>query len=299
MDPRKLLHLAVVIELGSFRKASRQLDISQPALSSSIERLERSIGERLLERSPVGVSPTRMGEMLYAHARSIRGELDLAERCLAGREVRHENVVVIGTLPSLVVSLVPKAVSQWHRKYPDTTLRIVEKFHLELLLCLARGELHFIVAKTDDFGIVDGAKERVLFSERLHIVARSEHPAFGSDNVKLSELALYPWAIQSIGPPQTFLERLLAAEGLTMPRRLIECGSVHCLKSIVAESDCLAILPASAAEIELREQRLRAFFAGGRRLSRDIAVISCARAPLTPAERDLVGTIESIGRALG
>ena len=299
MDPRKLLHLAAVIEYGSFKKASRQLDISQPALWSSIERLERSIGERLLERSPYGVSPTPMGEMLYSHARLIRGELDLAERCLTGHEARRDDVVVIGVLPSLTVNLVPKAVSRWRREYPDTMLRIVEKFHLELLLSMVRGQLDLIITQKDDFGLVNSAKERVLFSERFYIVGRPEHPAFGSHNVALSELVCYPWVIQSTGPPQTFLQKLLASEGLDIPRRLTECGSVAFIKCIVMESDCLAILPASAADIEIRQERLRVFEIGGPLLSRDIAVISRERTPWNPAARDLVHAIESIGQALG
>jgi DNA-binding transcriptional LysR family regulator len=44
MDPRKLIYLASIVEHGSFKKAAKSLDISQPALSTSMDRLEQSVG---------------------------------------------------------------------------------------------------------------------------------------------------------------------------------------------------------------------------------------------------------------
>ena len=58
MDPRKLLYLASVIEHGSFKKAAKHLNISQPALSTSMDRLEESLGSKLLNRGPAGITPT-------------------------------------------------------------------------------------------------------------------------------------------------------------------------------------------------------------------------------------------------
>ena len=80
MDPRKLLYLASVIEHGSFKRAAKHLLISQPALSASMDRLEESVGGKLLERGPAGVTPTALGELVYSHARLIRDEIDLATR---------------------------------------------------------------------------------------------------------------------------------------------------------------------------------------------------------------------------
>ena len=65
MDPRKLVYLASVIEQGSLKKAAEQLQVSQPALSTSMHRLETSLGVKLLQRGPTGMVPTPSGELLY------------------------------------------------------------------------------------------------------------------------------------------------------------------------------------------------------------------------------------------
>ena len=105
MDPRKLLYLATVIEQGSLAKAAKHLAISQPALSKSMDRLESELGIKLLSRTPTGITPTTFGELLYAHARLIREEMDLAEKRVQG-EKGHAHVVTLGTLPSVASSVV-------------------------------------------------------------------------------------------------------------------------------------------------------------------------------------------------
>ncbi|MGO8077917.1 LysR family transcriptional regulator, partial [Rhizobium leguminosarum] len=48
IDPKKLLYFAAVIEQGSLNRAARKLSVSQPALSTSMDRLEAELGMQLL-----------------------------------------------------------------------------------------------------------------------------------------------------------------------------------------------------------------------------------------------------------
>jgi DNA-binding transcriptional LysR family regulator len=299
MDPRKLLYLASVIEHGSFKKAAKQLLISQPALSTSMGRLEHSLGGQLLERGPAGVTPTPLGELLYAHARLIRDELELAERRMNGCDDHSESTIAFGTLPSLATSIVPKAVCRWRETHETTTLRVNEKIQLELLLGLIRGELDFIVAQTECYGFLDGLKQRVLFRDRLYVIARPGHPAFGLEAASWADLAQFPWILQMVGRQRTLLEKLLTSENVDLPQQLTECGSVDCIKSLVAGSDSLAMLPASAVGSDVRDGRIKPVDIMVPLLNRDIAVIFRERFPLTAASRDLVAQIEAAGLDLG
>lgn len=299
MDPRKLIHLAAIIEQGSFKKASKQVGVSQPALSTSIARLEQSLGGRLLDRSSQGATPTPLGELIYAHARLIRDEVQRAEGRLKNGSRRDDDSIALGTLPSLTPIIMPKAICQWRQLHPDPVLRITERIQVELLLSLIRGELDFVIAQTEWYGYIEGLKQRVLFRDRLHVIARPGHPAFELERVTWSALAEYPWVIQMVGRHRTLLEKALASEGADMPRRLTECGSVPCLKAIVAGSDSLAMLPASAIDAELNDGRIRPLDIGGPLLNRDIAVIFRGQVPLTRASRDLVDAIASVGHAVG
>ena len=76
MDLRQLRYFTVIVESGSFAKASRQLYIAQPSLSQQVAKLEDEIGKQLLSRSSKGVVPTENGLALYHHARFILRQFD-------------------------------------------------------------------------------------------------------------------------------------------------------------------------------------------------------------------------------
>lgn len=299
MDPRKLLYLATVIEHGSLKKAAKQLQISQPALSTSMDRLERSLGGQLLERGPAGVTPTPLGEVMYAHARLIRDELKIAERRLRGYGRDGEAVIAFGTLPSLASTIVPKAVCSWRAENPTSTLRIIERIQLDLLLSLTRGQLDFIIAQTECYDLLEGLRQRVLFRDRLYVIGRPSHPAFRNGAVSWSELGQFPWILQMVGRQRTLLEKVLASEQVELPQQLTECGSINCLKALVAQSDSLAMLPASAIQADVREKKLRPLPIASPLLNRDIALIFRERMPLDDASRDLIARIAAAGHDLG
>lgn len=298
MDPRKLLYFATIVEEGSFKKAAKKLLISQPALSTSMDRFERGLGDRLLDRSPAGVTPTLLGELLYAHARLIREELTRAERKLTEERQHGDGVITLGTLPSLTSSVVPSAICSWRETYTTNLLRVVEKNQLELLLSLIRGEVDFIIAQTETYGFLEGLRQRVLFRDRLYILARPGHPALALTKPSWTDLAVFPWVVAMVGRQRMLLEELLASEGLGLPQQLTECGPVACIKALVAGSDSLAMLPASALGSDVIEGRIVPLDLTEDRLNRDIAVLFRAGSVLPQASRDLLAQVETAGMRL-
>lgn len=299
MDPRKLLYLATIIEQGSLAKAAKLLAVSQPALTKSMNRLEDDLGMKLLVRSPTGIEPTLFGELVYSHARHIRDEMDLASTRLKG-DRPQSRMIVIGVLPSLASTVIPLAVARWRAECPDTLLRVVEKVQVELLLGLLHCEFDFVVAQTEFFDFfLDGLKQRVLFRDRLCIFARSGHELFGQPELSWASLAQYPWVCSMIGGPHRgVLEKLLASEVVDHPRHLVECGSIDFMKTLVSNSDHLALLPAHAAVDEVKEGTIQALPITVPALRRDIAVIFRERAPLTDESRALLAHVQEAGNDL-
>ena len=148
MDPRKLLYFVSIVEHGSLKKAAKQLHVSQPALSTSMDRLEASLGNKLLVRSATGVVPMPIGELIFSHARLIKDEIELARIQIHNRDNKRKSVLTIGVLPSLASSVIPVALSNWSREHPTTRIRIVEKVQVDLLIGLLRGEFDLIVGMT-------------------------------------------------------------------------------------------------------------------------------------------------------
>jgi DNA-binding transcriptional LysR family regulator len=299
MDPRKLLYLASVIEHGSFKKAAKHLLISQPALSTSMDRLEKSLGGKLFKRGPAGISPTSLGELLYTHARLIRDEMDLAEHRMRQLDNDNDGVLTFGVVPTLATSVIPTAILRWRETYPMHRVRVVHKVHIELLTGLIRGDLDFIVGRTDTYDFLDGIKRRVLFRDRLYVMGHPNHPVFNLGPPTWAELARFPWILPIVGNHRTLLESILTSEGVALPMQLTECDSIDFIKSIVAESDHLALLPTHTVTDEIKSGKIRALELSVQQLNRDIAVIFREREPLDEASRSLVAHIEAVGSSFG
>jgi DNA-binding transcriptional LysR family regulator len=86
MNLHHLRLFAAVVEQGGFTNAARTLRLSQPAISKSLNELERQLHVSLLERGARGVRLTEAGRALYGRARELFGVERVAEREL--RELR-------------------------------------------------------------------------------------------------------------------------------------------------------------------------------------------------------------------
>src|SRR5699024_2933288 len=97
LDLRRLRHLAVLADVGSFTAAAEELGLSQPGLSSSIRRLEAEVGTVLLEREP-RVRPTAAGAELVRAARSLLAGAAQARTAVAAVAGLTAGEVSIGTV---------------------------------------------------------------------------------------------------------------------------------------------------------------------------------------------------------
>ena len=70
---RQIAYFASAVELGSMTAAAEVHDITVQGLSQALADVENEVGAVLLDRGKKGVSPTPLGEELYALAAEILG----------------------------------------------------------------------------------------------------------------------------------------------------------------------------------------------------------------------------------
>lgn len=295
IDPRKLLYFASVIEHGSFKKAARVLGISQPALSMSMDRLEEDLNVQVLLRGPQGVMPTPLGDKLYCRAQLIRSEILLAEREMQNAMLGAGEAIRFGSLPSLASSIVPAALNQWREHYPNQSLQVMECPQIDLLTGILRREFDFVIGYTECYDLEQGLKQRVLFRDRLCVIARPDHPLAQSASLTWDEIITFPWICPTARRPHSVLEAALRIANLPPPARTTACGSVSMQKSLLAGSDHLAMLPAHAVREELRDGRFINLPIEDPALHRNIAVFFREGFELDAASRDLVSFVQTIG----
>lgn len=145
MDFRQLEQFVAVYEEGSFSRAARRANCTQPGLSVQIRNLETELGVSLFTRNRRGVEPTVAGKRLYVRGLSILNSVadtQMAVRELAGNVTGS---ITIGTVPSVSRSALPAALSRFTEAYPDVELTLDEAYGGTLTERVVTGELDFAV----------------------------------------------------------------------------------------------------------------------------------------------------------
>ena len=142
---RQLRYLEALAETLHFGHAAEACAVTQPALSMQIKELENELQVSLLERRKSGIELTEQGEEIVRRGRtilaSVRDLLDYAqhrERVLTGS-------LKLGAIPSIAPYLLPAALPELQRRFPDLALHLRETITETLIGELVSGDLDLIL----------------------------------------------------------------------------------------------------------------------------------------------------------
>ncbi|WP_282027298.1 LysR family transcriptional regulator [Ruegeria faecimaris] len=123
IDRLETLKLFVrILERGSFTKAAADLNIPRSTASEAIQRLERDLGSRLLERTTRHIAPTPDGDAYYRRCVSILADLEEAEGALRGHE--PSGLLRIDAPGTLTRKFLLPHLPEFLTRYPKLTLQL-------------------------------------------------------------------------------------------------------------------------------------------------------------------------------
>ncbi|WP_353945148.1 LysR family transcriptional regulator [Streptomyces sp. HUAS MG91] len=117
LELRLVRYFTVVAAHQHFGRAAADLHVAQPALSRQIQRLEKYLGVRLLDRAPRGTRLTPAGQSFLPQAQALLRAARQAE--LAVREQAEAERITIGYVEDLVITA---AVRELRRRCPDAEI---------------------------------------------------------------------------------------------------------------------------------------------------------------------------------
>lgn len=106
MELRHLKHFLTVAELKHFHQAALQLNLAQPSLSRSIQKMEELLGVKLLERTSRSVSLTPFGDIVVQHGSNIVRDVELMKREIQSLQGLETGELIIGASAIPLNSLV-------------------------------------------------------------------------------------------------------------------------------------------------------------------------------------------------
>lgn len=215
MELRDLRSLIGIAETGSLSGAARKLNLTQPALSASLRRIEEELGVKLVRRHSRGAVLTEEGKFVLQKAHSISH--DVAEITSVVHDLAEEPVgsVRLGVPTTVAGGLIPELLPLLRQRYPRIKLHIVEAMSGSLVEQLQLGRLDMAVLF--DIQPMAGLRSEPILKEHLFLLVPPTHRLADRKSVRFDEVTrlglVLPSSNNSI---RRFIESSCHAEGLSL-----------------------------------------------------------------------------------
>ena len=288
---RHLHTFVAVAQQGTLGRAAETLNLSQPALSKTLNELEQLTGTRLFERGRLGAQLTLVGEQFLTHAVKVLDALNSAGQALNRKEGLNNDIVRIGALPTAALGILPTVIGQFHKQQKDITLQVATMNNTMLLAGLKSGEIDIGIGRMSDPELMSGLHYELLFLESLKLVVRPGHPLL-QETVTLSRVMEWPVVVSPKGTvPRQNAEALLQSQGCKMPAGCIETLSASLSRQLTVDFDYVWFVPSGAVKDDLRRGVLTALPIATQGAGEPIGILNRVDATLTPGTQTLLSAI--------
>ena len=180
-----------VADTLSFSEASKQLFISQSAVSQSIKALEKKLDQVLFIRSTKKVQLTPEGEILLRHIEPAinlikRGESQIMETASTGGQIR------IGASDTICRYFLVPYLERFHKAFPNAHIKVTSATSIKCTELLENGQVDLIVANYPNVYLGSLASFRKIRDFHDVFIANQSFAELQGKKLSLKELQRYP-----------------------------------------------------------------------------------------------------------
>jgi DNA-binding transcriptional LysR family regulator len=246
LNLERLRTLHAVSTTGSVRGAAEALHVTTSAVSQQLSRLEREVGQRLLERRGRGIRLTDVGALLAEHAGRLLRQVELVETDLADHRGAVTGTLSAAAFATAARGLLPPVLRTLRERHPTLSARLVELEPPEAIAQLRHADVDIAVVQDwpeQPLTVPDGISCAPLLEDVLDVALPVRHPFADRTSVTLDELRDEDW----VGWPSDeichgWLENTLRRNGIE--RCVTHTASEHSTQlAVVAAGLGAALIP--------------------------------------------------------
>ena len=181
MNSRQMQYAILLSQELNFSHVATMLNITQPALSKQILKLEEELGVKLFDRSNNTLSVTPAGEHFIKEAKELLFKEEQLLSSMQQYKSGHAGKITIGISPSKSIYLISDMIKNLREKYPDITVKLYEAGIDTLRKEAAEGKFDFAITNlpVDDtlLDIIELEKDNIV----LALPKEFEHLLHGAD----------------------------------------------------------------------------------------------------------------------
>ncbi|MBT2291954.1 LysR family transcriptional regulator [Paenibacillus albidus] len=240
---------ASVVEHSSLNRASRQLNLSQPALSRKISKLEERLGVPLFTRYGKRLELTEVGRLTYTYALEQRQQRSKFLEALSKFKEGEPLLVTLGASLTTLQTTLPPLVNAYMEKFPAAELKLITGRTHEIVTSVSEGK--------SDVGIIassiqePGLRCIPLFEDQLRLVVSEHHPLTLFPKLTMDHLSRLPMILFSKGTWYRRLTDDLFQRCGIDPDVRMEIDSFEAIVRLLPTIKAAALLPKSYLRPEL------------------------------------------------
>ncbi len=251
IDLNLLKPLGALLETVSVTKAAEQVNLSQPAMSRALNRLQHLMKDPLLVRSGRGMVLTPRAESLRGPVQEELGRLSALFQPIIFDPVKAEDQFRIMVPDYLAQMIMPKVLGRVFKLAPRIGIEM-ENLSADGIADMTAGRLSLGFGVVNDGPVLENVRAQALMQDHLVCLMRRGHP-LAEGELDLEAFASAPHAMLSItGRGGGRIDGVLQEYGL---RRKIALRLTHFLtiSSVIAPTDLIISVPETLARQVMTE----------------------------------------------
>ncbi|KAA0084186.1 LysR family transcriptional regulator [Mycolicibacterium sp. P9-64] len=246
MELRQLEYFVAVAEERNFTRAAERVHVAQPAISAQIARLEREVGQRLLDRSRRETRLTAAGDAMLPHVRAALSAVANARLAVDELAQLVRGTVTLGTVTSHDVDI-PALLADFHHAHPAVEITLSTDNSDALIDDVQSGALDSAIVSVGSDEVPSGLAVEVVTDEAIDAAVCLDDPWAGRTSIGLARLVERQLIALPTGAGiRAQLERACTAAGLK-PNVAFEASTPGALAELAARGLGVAILPQSVS----------------------------------------------------
>jgi DNA-binding transcriptional LysR family regulator len=290
MEIHSLRVFLTVASEKSFSRAAEKLLRTQPAISLSIQRLEATLGEKLIDRSAKDLLLTDAGKIVLEYARrfeSLQGDL---ENAIAELRDKSAGRLTIGANESSTLYLLDH-IEDYRRRFPKIRVQVRRSLSSRIPGELIDGELELGLLTFDPED--DRLIAKVIYTDHLAFVISPQHRFAAREEVSITELGMETFIAHNVvSPYRGMVIREFQRHKVALNMDL-EMPTIESIRKMVERNEGVAFLPKMCVKEELRHGLLREVKVREMEMERKIRLVYPARRTMSHAAQaflEVVGT---------
>ncbi len=263
-----------------FTRAAEEIHITQPSLSLLIRQLEEKLGVKLITRSTRQVALTEMGKTFLPLAENAVNDLDSAVRLMKDLSNLQAGKVTVAAFPSVAANQLPPILVEFHRKYPNVKVQVVDSIWGTVVEKVRSG--------IADFGVGSEPPEmenlafQKIYDDQIMLLAAKDHPLANAKSLTWHQVETEEIVLLSAetGVRQS-IDAALAGTGIEL-KPIMEPALVQTAAALVAAGAGLGIILSSYLTA-IRMEGLVAIPLTKPSIPRPVGIITRRNSQMTPA----------------